>query len=68
MKEEPLIEGKQLTGSEIEEIYHKWGVKLNKELEPFLKHIIKRCVEVLVNNGHISSDQIEKIAIEEIKK
>lgn len=65
--EEPLIEGKQLTDTEIEEIYRQWGAEVHKVLEPFLKHIINRCVEVMVREGHISDKQIENIVEEKIR-
>ncbi len=68
MNEEPLIEGKQLTATEIEELCRQWGKQVREKLDPFLGHIIDRCVKIMVDNGHISNEQIEKIANDEIVK
>lgn len=61
IKREPPI-----TATEIEEEYKKFGAAVHKALDPFLKHIITRCTEIMVREGHISDKQIEEIAHAEI--
>lgn len=42
--------------------------KIQGLMNEFLKPIINRCVEILVNQGHIKDSEIETIAIEETLK